>query len=262
MAEILLPPRITAYYKMVKGHWVKHAGPGLFAFWYQQEDRYRHEEIPDVKRLQLRLYDQAVIEYKASGWWTPVQSEGSTLDPDTPWNHIMLLAVRSSDARHWWTEQFKDDATKVILRIKNVSTLIEGDAPIAASLAEHISRPYMPSQPKGRPEAPWKQPKAPKQPPAEKRVVEQQVATKKRNVDVTGKHKICHDFTKGKCTEVKNGQCGPNTCAAKSVFIHACCFCGEVGHNGKSCPTRQAGPDNKRQRGVASGKGKGRGGRG
>ena len=48
MAEILLPPRITAYYKMVKTHWIKHSGAGLFAFWYQQEDLYRHEETPDI----------------------------------------------------------------------------------------------------------------------------------------------------------------------------------------------------------------------
>ena len=180
----------------------------------------------------------AIIEYNASGWWTPVKSEGSTLDPDDPWNHIMLLAVRSSDARRWWVEQFKDDATKVVLKIKNVSTLIDHDAPIALSIMDHASTPYVPTHPAkapkgGRPEAPWKQPKAPVQPPRG-----QPQAPQKRGTDVTGKHKICHGYSNGKCNEVKAGQCGPNTCAQKPVFIHACCFCGEAGHNGKNCPTK------------------------
>ena len=118
---------------MVKAHCIKHAGSGLFGFWYQQEDRYRHEEIPDIKRLQYRLYDKAITEYNATGWWTPVTAEGSTLDPYDPWNHIMQLAVRSSDARRWWVESFKDDAIKVMLKLKNVSSLIDNDAPIAAS---------------------------------------------------------------------------------------------------------------------------------
>ena len=125
MAEILLPPRISAYFKMVRAHWLKHSGPGLFAFWYQQEDWYRHEQIPDIKRLQMREYNEAITEYRTSGWWTPVKEHGSTSDPDSPWDHVMLLAVRSSDARHWWTESFKDDAIKVILKIKNITTLVE-----------------------------------------------------------------------------------------------------------------------------------------
>ena len=70
---------------------------------------------------------------------------------------------------------------------------------------------------------------------------------KKRGTDITGKHKICHGYSSGKCTEVKAGQCGPNSCAAKPVFIHACCWCGEAGHNGKSCTARQ-GPTQNGQR--------------
>ena len=183
-----------------------------------------------------------------------MQSEGSTLDPDAPWNHIMLLAVRSSDARRWWTEQFKDDATKVILRIKNVSTLVEGDAPIAASVVEHASTPYVPQPPQKQPRQPQgpgkPQPKPPQGPGKSKAPWEK---PQKRNTDVTGKHKICHGFSNGKCTEVAAGQCGPNSCAAKPMFIHACCLCGEVGHNGKSCTTRGTGrhtpgTDNKRKR--------------
>ena len=132
---------------MFKAHWSKHAGAGLYSFWYRQEDRYRHEEIPDIKRLQFRQYDMAITEYNATGWWTPVTAEGSTLNPDDPWNHIMQLAVRSSDARRWWVESFKDDAIKVMLKLKNVSSLIDNDAPIAASKADHASTPYVQPHP-------------------------------------------------------------------------------------------------------------------
>ena len=151
MSEAILPPRFTAYFNMVKTLADKHAGPGLFAFWYQQEDRYRHEQFPDILRLQNRQYNAAVTEYSTSGWWTPVNELGSTFDPDAPWNHILLLAVRSVEAHQWWTESFKDDATKVILKIKNVSALVEGDAPIAASITDHISTPYVPPQPNRTP---------------------------------------------------------------------------------------------------------------
>ena len=227
MSEVLLPPRFTAYYNMVKAHCLRHAGSGLFGFWYQQEDRYRHEEIPDIKRLQLRLYDMAITEYNASGWWTPVRSEGSTLDPDDPWNHVMQIAVRSSDARHWWVESFKDEAVKVMLKLKNVSSLIDNDAPIAASKAEHAITPYVQQHtakaPKtGRPEPPWKPAKAQVQPPRN-----HPRAPQKQTTDFTGKFKMCHGFTNGKCNEVKSGPCGPNSCALKPVFIHACIYCGE-----------------------------------
>jgi hypothetical protein len=223
MAEILLPPRISAYFKMVSTHWVKHTDPGLFAFWYQQEDRYRHEQIPDIKRLQMREYNEAITEYRTSGWWTPVKEHGSTFDPDSPWDHVMLLAVRSSDARRWWTESFKDDATKVILKIKNITTLVEGDAPIASSIAEHISTPYVPplpnKAPKVKPEAPWKTPKAPHTPAGRPQHVS---APTRRGKDITNKFNICHGISNGKCTEVKSGPCGPNSCSKKPQFIHAC----------------------------------------
>ena len=172
----------------------------------------------------------------------------------------MLLAVRSSDARHWWTEQFKDDATKVVLKIKNVALLVEGDAPIANSLADHISTPYVPVQPKGaekpqrpKPVAPWKQPQTPGP----------EAAAKKRSADISGKHKICHGFTSGKCKDTKAGPCGPNSCANKPVFIHACIWCGEVGHNGKStpCPTRPAQTPNDSRKRSGHGAAGNRGGR-
>ena len=250
MSETILPPRFTAYFNMVKTLSDKHAGPGLFAFWYQQEDRYRHEQFPDMLRLQNRQYNQAVTEYSTSGWWTPITEQGSTFNPDAPWNHILLLAVRSAEARQWWTDSFKDEAIKVLLKIKNVSTLIEGDAPIAASVSEHASTPYVPHQPhkggggKVRPEAPWKAPKG-QTPPAHR--PPPAGAPKRRKTDITDKFQICHGYSNGHCNEVASGPCGPNSCSKKSQFIHACFVCGEVGHSGKTCTATA--PPAKRARG-------------
>ena len=234
MAEVMLPPRITAYFKMAKSMADKHRG--VYPYWYQQEDRFRHEVIPDIKRLQIRLYDEAITEFSTTNVWTPVRSEGSTFNPDDPWNHIMLLAVKSSDARHWWSEEFLWQAQQVVLGIKTLSFYLEGDAPIANSVAEHASTPYVPSQPtrapRAKPVAPWEQ-KRPAPPPA------QPGKPEKLTKDVTNKFGICNMYNAGKCTAVASGPCGPNSCAKRSQFIHACHLCGEAGHVASACPKQQ-----------------------
>ena len=120
-----------------------------------------HEQIPDIKRLQCREYDEAITEYSTSGWWSPVKFEGSTLNPDAPWNHVFHVAVRSSDARHWWSEQYLWQASQVVLKLKPLTHYLENDAPIAASAKDHASTAYVPPPiaktpwPKSRPEARW-----------------------------------------------------------------------------------------------------------
>ena len=180
------------------------------------------------------------MEYSETGWWSPVKAEGSTFDPDAPWNHVMHVAVKSSDARHWWSEQFLWQASQVVLKLKPLSQFLENDAPVAASVKDHASTAYVPPQPArapqpkaGRPEAPWEKRKPPPgaaapPPPAQK---------KPRTKDVTNKHSICHGFNTGKCTDAAQGRCGPNSCAKRAQFIHACDVCGEVGHVRKDCPT-------------------------
>ena len=232
MAEIMLPPRITAYFRMAKSMADKHQG--VYPYWYQQEDRFRHEVIPDIKRLQIRLYDEAITEFSTTNVWTPVRSEGSTFNPDAPWNHVMQLAVRSSDARHWWAEEFLWQAQQVVLGIKTLSFYLEGDAPVATSIAEHASTPYVPAQqvraPRGKPEAPWekKRPAPPQNKP---------VKGNKLQKDVTGMFGICNAYNTGKCTNVVAGPCGPNSCSKRTKFIHACDACGEAGHTSNSCPS-------------------------
>jgi hypothetical protein len=224
---------------------LKHAG--CYAFWYQQEDRFRHEEIPDIKRLQYREYEEAVSEYSSSGCWNLAKVEGSTFNPDAPWNHVFHLAVKSTEARYWWSENYLWQASQVVLKIKTLKQFLENGAPIAASVAEHAITAYVPTQaarapypkmPIGglptRPPTPWE--KKRKEPQGGKPSSKGQPGGKPKTKDSTGRHTICHSFNTGRCTDTSSGACGPNSCAKRPQFIHACNSCGEVGHASTSCP--------------------------
>ena len=254
MSGVLLPPRITAYFDMAKGMLDKH-GHECYPYWYQQEDRYRHEQLPDFHRLIDIEYDDAVIEYRATGWWEAVKFRKSIYSPDAPWNHVYHYAVRSEDSSRWWTDNYLWKASQVVLRIITLESLIENDAPIAASVKDHALTAYVPP---GHAKAPWReQPRVPKRP-----AVEVAHTVERRTMDASGKYKICRAFNPGQCSETADGPCGPNSCKKKPHFIHACNVCGEVGHGYKDCTVRPHVPRGKGKKGgEARGKGK-KGGRG
>ena len=82
---------------------------------YQQDGRFRHEEMLEILYRETKKLEAFI----PNGDW--VKSVG--LDTDMPWNHCWSLLF-TPDVKVWWTENFKDRTTLIIIGARIVSQLL------------------------------------------------------------------------------------------------------------------------------------------
>lgn len=75
MAEMVSPPRIGGYYKKMKDL-AKNYGT-CWALQYQADDRWRHEQTPELRCNESKKYDKRVL----NGYWPESAGDESEFDP-------------------------------------------------------------------------------------------------------------------------------------------------------------------------------------
>jgi len=132
MAEMVSPPRIAAYSK--KHIKYNHHYGACYPLWYQQEDRWRQEQWPEILRKEGNKYERRV----SRGLWQDDSAEESWYNPDSPFDHLLYLSVHSEAANRWWTENFLWQADKILSKTKGMGEYIECDAPISRNREAHV----------------------------------------------------------------------------------------------------------------------------
>ena len=121
--------------------------PSCYALQYQCDDRFRHEVVEDMCRLELAKYERKVGRsgWQGNAWgarpWNQSNWQGdddeSTYDPDNKWDHIYYLMVHGAFAINWWLENYVLHAQDVRHKVDTLDSKLDKDAPIAASTNEH-----------------------------------------------------------------------------------------------------------------------------
>ena len=280
MANVVTPPRMGVYSNMIVEFNDKF--PDCFSLLYQQDDRCRHELIPELLRTETELLEKRM----AAGWFPGLTPEKSVLNPDYPWDHIYHLLVKGQESKDWWRDTFVHHATEVRHKIITVASTLDGDAPVAHSIAEHPS--VVMHVPTAVQVTHGSMSGLPSRPP-------QQSAAKRRKIDAhhgsppdirgnprnqggnqatigaprvyaakkEGGFEICQLYNRGKCNgAARAGACGPHTCA-NADRIHACNICGTAGHPSSDCSQRAPGTGKKHAQRTAAPQGaKGRSSKG
>ena len=142
MAKVVLPPRLSAYYRKQKLIHIRYGD--CWPLHYQQEDRYRHEEWPEIHRKKANKYDKKAAAFAKMGWMSmPPTGEDSEYESDDPFNHILYKAVNGEEANQWWNENFVWQANQITNKVKTISAFLENDALVAASKADHAGTAYV-----------------------------------------------------------------------------------------------------------------------
>ena len=100
MAEMVSPPRIASYYKKIST--VSKNYGSCWALLYQQDDRWRFEQIPELYRKQQAKYDRYVARYGSPSF----SDEASQFDPQYPFDRLLWMSVNAEVANKWWQENF------------------------------------------------------------------------------------------------------------------------------------------------------------
>ena len=109
--------------------------PESFCLLYQQDDRCRHELILELLRTETELLETRI----AAGWFPGMTPEPSVLNLDYPWDYIYHLLVKGHEATEWWRETFVYRVMEIRHRVITVASTIDGDGPVAHSIADHPS---------------------------------------------------------------------------------------------------------------------------
>ena len=174
----------------------------------------------------------------------------SKFEPDTPWNYVLHQAVVSDEARNWWYQEYDQRVIEIKLKTITMKDVIDNDAPVAMSRAEHASF--------ARAEAPTARPAfTPTEPPTKRQKTQQQQQQELRqqqqrqsaaaadNASVTGgklttsskkskQRTICAGFNLGQCSKAN----AKHDCPRDAAKIHACDRCGGPGHTSEQCRTK------------------------
>ena len=100
MAKMVSPPRISGYYKKMKRLATHY--PTCWALQYQADDRWRHEQILELRRKESRRRNKRVLQ----GYWPGFSCEESEFHPDYPFYHLLWMAVNTEKANRWWYDNF------------------------------------------------------------------------------------------------------------------------------------------------------------
>ena len=162
-------------------------------------------------------------------------------DINRPWNTVFKRVLSDSV---WWGEEVREPCLLLLARLSSLSSLVEGDAPVAGRAAPPGTRDHP----------------GPKRPaPA---------ASSSNSVNELHQHNraglnLCHAFNNGSCVSSSKGNA---VCPRDSTRRHQCSYCLQVGHGRHNCNANQPagfkqGPPNKRSRKGKGGgkKGKSRG---
>ena len=281
MAEMVTPPRIDAFFKMLTV--LNERYPECWPLLYQQIDRWMHEEMAELLRTESETYDWKVRCNKEV-WADDV----SNFDPNYPFEHLFHLAVHGAYAIKWWEDNFVWRGNKIQLRLKPMSSFLDGDAPIAQNREQHAITAFRHQLASGALAVPnlTREQLAPGDTGLSKR------AAKKARLALAGNpfqtanaaalgtlppavapppalkwkntcgFEICGQYNNGKCLAANAiGSAGPHTCLKHDQRIHACQSCGQPGHPASNCtsPAPYVKPVGKGGKGD---KGKGKGGKG
>ena len=145
MAQMVSPPCIGAYLRMIA-----RLSRDYYSCWpllYQQCDRWRFEQVPQLLRKQQAKYDRYITRYGSP----PFSDEESYFDPDYPFDHLLWMSVNAEAANKRWQENFARRADKILHGIKKIGDFLDGDAPIAADREHHaITSFHQPAASSGR----------------------------------------------------------------------------------------------------------------
>ena len=114
--------------------------PSCYPLQYQCDDRFRHEVVEDMCRLELAKYERKVGRSGWQGGWNSSWNDDdaeSTYDPDSKWDHIYYLMVHGAFAINWWLENYVLHAQDVRHKVDSLDSKLDKDAPVAASINEH-----------------------------------------------------------------------------------------------------------------------------
>lgn len=96
---------------------------------YQQDVRFRHEEMLEILRREHMKLNISI----QNGTHMP----GVGLDPNRPWNLRWSLLV-SSDVKKWWAENCKDYTSMILTGVKKLERFLAGDANITGGSRHHL----------------------------------------------------------------------------------------------------------------------------
>ena len=131
MLEQVLPPWLWAYVDFIAEFNTLY-GPGNWAFLYQTDVRFRSEHMPAMAMRESDRLEDAM-------------QRGSTTeyDSDKPWDFLWKLAASRDESQEsrWWYREFERKCTPATAV---TSRLIDGDARIATSPANHFASSHNP----------------------------------------------------------------------------------------------------------------------
>ena len=275
MLNVAIPPRLEAYATMFEE--LVEQYPESYAYAYQQEDRLRHEIVPELLRTETVKYDRRLL----SGWAPGTFDEDSYLNPDHPWDHILYLMVHGSEMKDYWRDNFLRHGAAVRAKVAKLGSELTGEAPIASAPSALHDRPRTnaattqptrpPTVPRDVGRHPWSKPNADRS-----GAKTWDGVPRTHSGPASGRFEICNLYNKNQCNgTIRDGACGKSTCP-NTDRIHACNLCGATGHPATDCPHRSYGTSQKEKRnnrgtpkggnrkgkGSKGGKGKGKGGKG
>lgn len=198
---------------------------------YQADNRFRHEHFVDMMRREQELVDKHLMRHT----W----DEDIHMDTQLPWQHMFRIATTTANEgaaeREWWRDNFRDPAGFILHGVLPASHFIKGDAPVAASRADHLPTmsggevSVVPDSNGGRsmvrndkikPDKPIR-------------------AGKGKGSD---KPEVCQKYNKGTCKKTNSN----GMCATAPTRIHACSLCGKKGHPALSCTGKKSGGEKKK----------------
>lgn len=237
MANKVFPLLIEPYGNKFRKHVHQHIG--CYGLAYQQDDRLRHEWVPELLRLETNTCNRRV----AAAWWPGLTDHVSVLDPNEPWGHILHMMVRGVSEVQWWTDNSTFKAQAIIHKVKTQAAELDGYAPIGISRGTGTLDLRPPSAhlqyaiPRGlKPKKIQQLATEYVQPASIGLQTAPQPWPRTTSNNKSGHNEICKQYNVGKCPNVNaSGQCGALTLYKRSNFIHACGICGLPGHTQQDC---------------------------
>ena len=237
MTGCVSPPRLTQLRNFMIEMNARY--PDWYPLLYQCWDRWMFEMLPEWHRLQRQKWDKRA----ARGVYQRVEDvdDDSVFNYDYPLDHLIYMTVKNQECLKWFHDHFSwwAEATR---KAVPMSSLLEGDAPVANSVAEHASSAYTGQQgaPPAAPEHLYGKGGAE---PALSNKKRKQMAREAhrsaqaewRQPQAAAQNQVCRDFNEGNCKQHKQGPCGKFTCSKRDNCVHNCSTCGKPGHAAVDC---------------------------
>ena len=202
----------------------------------------------------MSMHNQAMI----------AQSFSSPFDPSRPWDAVWKMMIKHEDSKDWWLKQFERRAFLTVSRTANLSTFIDGDAPVGSTgpnpsgLGNKTKRQVD----RGDDSSSWgpatggiynANSNVAKKPRMNSGDLSQKGPDGLYTINRTGTP-LCPDFQTGSCKSTVKGS---NFCSKHANHIHQCARCLRQGHGAQGCELPIAGTSSsKGSNGGGKGKGK------